>query len=187
MYQVYGRLERSAYVNPKNVMHWNEIPHFAALDWARHHHDVVIIDRNGLVIETLHFDHTAKGWQQLSALLAKYPALPVAIETSQGTAVEQLVAAGATVYPINPKAAERYRERHAPSGVKDDLRDAWTMADALRLDGLRWRALTPLQPLIAELRLLCRDEVGLIEQRTAHQPTPASAARILPRGLGGLR
>jgi hypothetical protein len=34
-------------------------------------------------------------------------------------------------------------------------------------DGQNWKPLRPEDPLIKELRLLCRDEVGLIEQRTA--------------------
>ena len=51
--------------------------------------------------------------------------------------------------------------------MKDDQLDAWSFADALRVDGQNWKALRPEDPLIKELRLLCRDEVSLIEQRTA--------------------
>jgi transposase len=96
-----------------------------------------------------------------------YGSIPFAIETSQGAAVEQLLEAGMQVYPLNPKSAQAYRERKAPSGVKDDRLDAWSFADALRVDGQNWKPLRPEDPLIKELRLLCRDEVGLIEQRTA--------------------
>jgi transposase len=119
------------------------------------------------VKEMLRLAHTAEGWQRVKPLHERYPQLPVAVETSQGTVVEHLFAAGLNIYPINPKAAERYRERHAPSGVKDDQRDAWSLADALRLDGHTWRALAPQETLVAELQLLCRDEIALIEQRTA--------------------
>jgi transposase len=93
--------------------------------------------------------------------------LAVAIETRSGAAVERLLEAGVTVFPVNPKATKRYRERKAPSGTKTDHLDAWALADALRLDGKDWKPLRPEDPLIQELRLLCRDEVGLIEQRTA--------------------
>jgi transposase len=71
------------------------------------------------------------------------------------------------VYPLNPKSAERYRDRKAPAGVKDDLLDAWSIGDGLRTDGHGWRQLREEDPLTQELRLLCRDEVALIEQRTA--------------------
>src|SRR5262249_732256 len=36
-----------------------------------------------------------------------------------------------------------------------------------RLDGQGWKALEPMDPLTQQLRLLCRDEVALIQQRTA--------------------
>ena len=150
-----------------NTTEWNQQTYFAGLDWARAHHDLVIIDRLGQIREAIRFEHTAQGWQTLHSFAQRYPQLPVAVETSHGTVVEQLFAAGVGVYPINPKAAERYRERHAPAGVKDDQRDAWSLADALRLDGHMWRALTPRDPILAELQLLCRDEMALIEQRTA--------------------
>ena len=150
-----------------NAIQWNQQPHFAALDWARAHHDVVIIDRFGEIKEVIHFEHTADGWNRLRAVLAKYPNLPLAVETSFGTVIEQLFAAGATIYPVNPKAAVRYRERHAPAEVKDDYRDAWTLADALRLDGHTWRALSPQDAILTELQMLCRDEIAMIEQRTA--------------------
>jgi hypothetical protein len=93
--------------------------------------------------------------------------LPVALETSAGPAVDQLLQRDFTVYPVMPKAAARYRERKRPTGPKDDFHDAWSLADALRTDGHAWCALSPLDPLTAELRALCRDEMVLIEQRTA--------------------
>jgi len=91
----------------------------------------------------------------------------VAIETSQGAAVDQLLQKEYAVYPVNPVSAQRYRERKAPRGTKTDHLDAWGLADALRVDGQGWKPLQPLDPLTQQLRLLCRDEVSLIEQRTA--------------------
>ncbi|MFC1793785.1 transposase [Planctomycetota bacterium] len=69
-------------------------------------------------------------------------------------------------YPINPNAAQCYRSRKAPSGSKTDRLDALSFADALRTDGHGWRSLNPEDPKTQELRLLCRDEMSLIEQRT---------------------
>jgi transposase len=146
---------------------WTERKHFAALDWASDHHDVVVVDLKGAVVCALRIAHTAEGWAQLREQLRGYQPLAIALETNQGLAVEQLLEAGYAVYPINPMSAKRYRERKAPTGVKDDWRDAWSAADALRVDGHGWRALAPEDPLVAELRLLTRDEVALIQQRTA--------------------
>ena len=146
---------------------WNELTHFAALDWADDHHDLVVVDAGGQVVLKLTFEHNAQGWQQAQQALAQWPGLPVALETSAGPAVDQLLQRGFTVYPVMPKAAARYRERKRPTGPKDDFHDAWSLADALRTDGHAWCALSPLDPLTAELRALCRDEMVLIEQRTA--------------------
>ena len=40
----------------------------------------------------------------------------VGIETDRGPWVQALIAAGYTVYPINPLQAARYRERHGVAG-----------------------------------------------------------------------
>lgn len=146
-----------------------ELEHFAGFDWAIDKHDVVVVDRQGNIILELEFPHTAEGWNQLRDKLRPLGSrIGVAIETSSGPAVERLLEMGLHVYPMNPKAAERYRDRKAPSGVKDDLLDAWAFADALRTDGKGWRPLRPDDPQTQLLRLLCRDEISLIEQRTAH-------------------
>ena len=146
---------------------WSERTAFAGFDWASDHHDVVVVDGHGTVVEDFRIDETAEGWQRLRGRLSKYAGLAVAVETCSGAAVERLVEAGFAVYPVNPLAAKRYRERKAPTGTKTDRVDAWSLADALRTDGHVWRVLRPDDPLTVELRLLCRDEVGLIGQRTA--------------------
>lgn len=149
------------------VKDWSECIAFGGFDWAGDHHDVVVVDSHGAVLEQFRMDESAEGWQELQQRLVKYPGMPVAIETCSGAAVERLLEAGFAVYPINPKAAKRYRERKAPSGAKTDALDAWSLADALRTDGHAWRVLRLDDPLTIELRLLCRDEIALIEQRTA--------------------
>src|SRR5260370_23906683 len=146
---------------------WQQHRAFGALDWASEKHSVVLVNQTGKVIEDFEIEHSALGWKKFREKLQPYGSIPFAIETSQGVAVEQLLEAGMLVYPLNPKSAQAYRERKAPSGVKDDRLDAWSFADALRVDGRDWKALRPEEPLIKELRLLCRDEVTLIEQRTA--------------------
>jgi len=146
---------------------WKEITHYAGFDWAKTHHDVIVIDAAGKIVADFRIEHTAAGWQQWREQLEVFPALAVAIETSQGAAIEKLLDGGCTVYPVNPKSAQRYRERKVPSGNKTDKVDAWSLGDALRVDGHGWKALEPQDPLTQELRLLCRDEVALIEERTA--------------------
>ena len=150
-----------------NTDRWGQRTAFVGFDWASDHHDVVVVSHHGRIVEDFRFDDTAEGWQVLKRKLSKYPDVAVAIETSSGATVERLLEAGYAVYPVNPKAAKRYRERKAPSGTKTDRLDAWSQADALRLDGHSWRQLKTDDPLTVELRLLSRDEIALIEQRTA--------------------
>ncbi len=145
----------------------SELTHFAGLDWARDHHDVVIVDAAGRIVADFRFEHTAEGWRLWQEKIAAFAKLGVAVETSFGAAVEQLLASSATVFPVHPASAKRYRERKCASGNKTDHQDGWALADALRLDGHTWRALAAQDPIVAELRILCRDEVALIEERTA--------------------
>jgi transposase len=153
---------------PELISHaWQTHRAFGGLDWASQSHAVVIVDAQGRVVEAFEIEHSALGWKQFRERLQPYGSIPFAIETSQGAAVEQLLEAGMIVYPLNPKSAQAYRERKAPSGGKDDWLDSWSFADACRVDGQGWKPLRPEDPLIKELRLLCRDEVTLIEQRTA--------------------
>ena len=127
---------------------WRESPGFGALDWASEKHSVVVVDPQGKVLEDFEIEHSALGWKKFRDRMRPYGSIPFAIETSQGAAVEQLLEAGMHVYPLNPKCAQAYRERKAPSGVKDDQLDAWSFADALRVDGQNWKPLRPEDPLV---------------------------------------
>jgi len=145
---------------------------FAGFDWASDHHDVVVLDPQGAILLDLTFADDADGWADLGRRLRdelglEPSRLAVTIETNNGPAVERLLALGVVIYPLNPKAAQRYRDRKNPAGCKTDHLDALSFADALRTDGHGWRRLKADDPITQELRLLCRDEVHLIAQRTA--------------------
>ena len=147
---------------------WNQITHYAGFDWAKDHHDVTILDGAGQRVAEFRFDHTAAGWKQFQEKIAAYRGLAIAIEAKYGAAVERLLEMNCgVVFPVNPKSAKSYRQRRVPSGNKTDKIDAWCLADALRVDGHGWKALGPQTPLVKELRLLCRDEISLIRDRTA--------------------
>jgi transposase len=146
---------------------WKEITHYAGFDWAKDHHSVIVVDATGQLVADFEFAHSLAGWEEFNKHLAPWPNLAVAIETSRGAAVDQLLQRHYSVYPVHPVAAKSYRERKAPSGTKTDHLDAWGLADALRTDGHGWKVLQPMDPLTEQLRLLCRDEIALIEQRTA--------------------
>jgi len=142
--------------------------HYGALDWARTHHDIVVIDERGTIVESFRVNHNAEGWTEVKKRLSAYPELPVAIEARNHAALDQLLAIeNLLIYCVHTYSSKRYRERHHPSGVKDDQRDAWALADALRVDGHLWKPFAAPNAAITELRILCHDEVNLIGQRTA--------------------
>jgi transposase len=146
---------------------WQEITHCAGFDWAKNNHEIVIVDKGGQIVADFLFEHSLEGWQHMRKQVSGFAGLVIAIETNQGAAVDQLLQHGFTVYPVNPVAAASYRKRKVPSGTKTDHVDAWALADALRVDGHGWKVLQPTNPLTQQLRILCKDEVALIEQRTA--------------------
>jgi len=158
-------------IEPKE-MGWESHVYFMGFDWAKGHHQIVMLNNKGKIVLDLEITHTAEGWHNLRDKLTNLAGTNLAvvaatIETTCGPAVERLLGLGCTLYPLNPKAAQRYRDRKAPSGVKTDHFDALSFANALRTDGHGWRPLKPEDPKIQELRLVCRDEIQLIEQRTA--------------------
>jgi transposase len=146
---------------------WKDLTHYAGFDWARGHHAVVIVNAQGEIVADFEFEHSLEGWKTFREKTAAWPNLAVAIETNQGAAVDQLLQHGYTIYPVSPLASASYRKRKAPSGTKTDHIDGWALADALRVDGHAWKTLRPMDPLSQQLRLLCHDEVSLIEQRTS--------------------
>jgi transposase len=160
-------LPLKATTNTKRMNPHQTLTHYAGFDWAKDHHDIIVIDLQGQIVADFRIDHTPAGWRLWKEKIAYWPQLGVAIETNFGAAVEQLLESGVSLYPVNPMNAKRYRERQCSSGNKTDRHDAWALADALRMDGHAWRPLGAADPILAELRILCRDEVALIEERTA--------------------
>lgn len=145
---------------------------FVGFDWASDKHDVVAVDATGNIVLDCTFPDTAEGWadlrqrmvQRVGAALGR---VAVVVETCNGPAVERLLEMGVAVYPIGAKVAKALRECKNAAGCKSDRLDAWSFGEGLRANGQQWKALVPEDALTYELRLLCRDEVKLIEQRTA--------------------
>ena len=91
---------------------------YCGIDWAENHHDVALVDAEGNLVAKRRIADSAAGFADLTAMLAdagdsEDAPIPVAIETSRGLLVAALRAAGRPVYPINPMAVARYRERRS--------------------------------------------------------------------------
>jgi hypothetical protein len=74
-----------------------------------------LVDADGALVAKRRISDDAAGFGLLLQLLADAAdnaedPIPVAIETNRGLLVACLRAAGRTVYAINPKAVDRYRD-----------------------------------------------------------------------------
>ena len=52
---------------------WSKRTTFVGFDWAGDHHDLVVVDRHGKVVDEFRFDDTAAGWQLLIKKLREHP------------------------------------------------------------------------------------------------------------------
>ncbi|WP_277932480.1 IS110 family transposase [Rhodococcus opacus] len=86
------------------------------IDWTEIHHDIALADEKGRIIGRARIDTRVIGFNELLGLIAENGGTPedtpIAIETDTNLLVVALADAGFTVYPINPRAVARYRERH---------------------------------------------------------------------------
>ena len=116
---------------------------YCGIDWAEDHHDIALVNQDGQLLARRRISDDAAGLAELLALLAEHgdtpeDQIPVAIETPRGLLVACLRATGRPVYPVNPMAVARYRERHSMSRTKSDHADAMAIALLLLLyTGLR--------------------------------------------------
>ena len=90
----------------------------------------------------------------------------IGIETDRGPWVAALVAAGYTVYAVNPLQASRYRERHGVSGAKSDTGDAHMLTDMVRTDSHQLRAVAGDSPEAEAVKVVARTHKTLIWERT---------------------
>lgn len=108
------------------------------IDWAEVHHDVALMNEAGTILERRRIDTGPDGFTELLSMIAACGGTPqttaVAIETDKNLIVVALAAAGFAVYPINPRAVARYRERLGQAGGKSDPGDAAVLANIMRTD-----------------------------------------------------
>jgi transposase len=145
---------------------------FCGIDWAEDHHDIALVDRGGALLARRRISDDAAGLTQLMGLLAEHSddaesPVPVAIETPRGLLVACLRATGRKVYPINPMAVSRYRDRHSIAGRKSDHGDAVVLANVLRTDAHAHRPLPADSELAQAIAVLARAQQDAVWARTA--------------------
>lgn len=143
---------------------------YVGIDWADNHHDILITDDSAKTLDQFRIDHTCDGFALLHSHLANHQTSPslvlIAIETSRGLLVHELLQKGYTVYAINPKAVNRYKDRHVLSKAKSDALDALSLGHLLRTDRHLFQ---PLKPLPEDYRLLdrlCSDLRKVVDEKS---------------------
>jgi transposase len=149
---------------------------WVGIDWATEEHQVCGVDAQSKRLFEWKVPHSGDGIADFVERLLKKAGgrveeIAVAIETPRGAIVEALIDRGIASFSINPKQADRFRDRHRVSGAKSDALDAFVLADSLRTDEKLYRRIELGDELVVELRelrraheALTRDGVGLVSR-----------------------
>jgi Transposase len=163
---------------------------FCGIDWAEDHHDIALVDRDGQLLARRRIGDDAAGLAALLGLLATHgdsgeDPVPVAIETPRGLLTACLRATGRKVYPVNPMAVARYRDRHSIAGRKSDHGDAVVLANVLRTDAHAHRPLPADSELAQAIAVLARAQQDAVWDRTcAHNKLRSHLREYYPAFLG---
>ena len=145
---------------------------FFGNDWAEAHHDIELVDESGRRLARRRLPEGVDGLAALHSLIADHldeddepDQVIVGIETDRGPWVQALIAAGYTVYAINPRQVARYRERHGTAGAKSDPGDAHVLAELVCLDRAHHRPVAGDSALAEHVKVLTRTHQSLIWSR----------------------
>jgi len=142
---------------------------FVGHDWSEDHHDVVVLDVEGRRVTSARLEEGVDGVARFHALVVDLVSDPgevvVRTETDRGLFIGALVAAGYEVYAVNPRAVDRYRDRHRMAGGKSDASDAKVLADLVRTDRHLHRPVAADSELGEGIKILGRAHKDLIWQR----------------------
>jgi transposase len=144
---------------------------FVGVDWGTQVHQVCVLDQAGHLLEQRRVEHRAEAIATMIDRLLKFsggdPAsIAVGIEVPRGPLVEAFLERGLHVYAINPKQLDRFRDRHTVAGAKDDRRDAFVAADALRTDRTAFHRVRLDDPWLVQIREFSRIEEELTGEMT---------------------
>jgi transposase len=151
--------------------------YYIGVDWGDRLHQVYVGDEDGKKVREVKVPETVQGLAEMGRWLNEKRAeeieLWAAIEKPQGRIVDFLLDHGVVVYPVNPKAMDRVRDRYRMSDSKSDSFDAYVLAEFVRTDHAHLRALQPSSEKAQELKLVSRDQRRVMRQKTrfVHQLT----------------
>lgn len=127
---------------------------YVGIDWGSENHAVCVMTAEGAVrTERILRNDGAFVAHLVELVGGALGAASFAVEAKDLPFVDMLVAGGGAVFTLNPKQADRFRDRHSVGGAKDDRRDARVLAGALRTDLAAFRRVEPESEVQAMVRL----------------------------------
>ncbi len=143
---------------------------YIGVDWGDAEDAVWIEDDAGAKVMSRALPHTAEAFAEWGRWLDERRAAGIelwaAIERPDGRIVDFLLDHGVLVFPLNPKALDRARDRFRMSGAKSDPFDARVAASFLRTDHGHLQPLRPSSEAAQELKELTRDYTRQVRQQT---------------------
>lgn len=144
--------------------------YYLGVDWADEFHQVWVSDEQGKKVLERKVLENVEGLAEFGRWVAEQRAKQIelwaSIEKPYGRIVDFLLDHGVVVYPVNPKAVDRVRDRFRMSRSKSDSFDAYVLAQFLRTDHGHLQALQPNSDPAQELKLLTRDQYRLVRQKS---------------------
>jgi transposase len=140
---------------------------YVGLDWGTRESFVHAVDAEGRKLG----ERRIKTHVELLETVAAYgrgaapSEVAVAVERRDLALVDALLEAKYTVFVINPKAVDRFRDRFSVAGAKDDRRDARVLATSLKTDEQAFEEVTCLDDNELQLRGLSRLRKQIERQR----------------------
>jgi transposase len=162
--------------------------YYLGVDWADKFHQLWVGDAQGKRVAAMKVEQSPQGLSEFGRWLHERKAegieLWAAIEKPQGRIVDFLLDHAVVVYPVNPKALDRARDRFRMSQSKSDGFDAYVLAEFLRTDHVHLRALKPDSEQAQELKMLTRDHHRLGRHKTRlHNQIEVTLKEYYPRPL----
>lgn len=140
------------------------------IDWASEHHDVSIVNRLGMEVKRFRIEDDLNGYRELLNVLKSLDGdIPIAIECKEHLLISFLVNEGYRVYPINPKSADRYKDRYNVGGTKTDEIDAFSLANILRTDMHNHQQLAYSSEDVRKLQILCSEYDKLTKDKNVFE------------------
>jgi transposase len=154
---------------------------FVGIDWSEDHHDVCVVDVDGVVVARGRVPDSVEGVGAIHELVSRGGGddaqVVIGIETDRGLLVRALVASGYELVAVNPLAVDRYRDRHRVSGAKSDPGDARVLADFVRTDRHLHRRVAGDSEEVEGIKLVARAHQNAIWSRRRLQNQLRSSLR----------